>query len=64
MPETKIVVAKPKARLWLIHTQPPLDGEGVTVERFTTRHGATFERHSTAAGHIQWFKVENKREQK
>jgi len=49
---------KPTARLGLIETQPPLTEDGITVERYKTGHGVIFEKHTTAAGVVTWYKVE------
>jgi hypothetical protein len=50
------VHAQPKAKLHLLETQPPLIEGGVIVERYTTRHGVVFERHSIPGGPVQWYK--------
>jgi hypothetical protein len=50
------VCAKPRARLYLIETQPPLIPEGVTVERYSTAHHFIFEKHIDQHGIVTWYK--------
>jgi len=53
------VHSRPRARLILIETQPPLLPDGVTIKRWATVRGVVFEEHIAPNGVIHWFKIEN-----
>jgi hypothetical protein len=54
----KLILAnKPKADIYLFFTVPAAQNGGVTVEKYTTKYGATFEKHIAQNGVTQWYRL-------
>lgn len=51
-----ILSAKPSAEIRLYETIPPEANHGVTVEKYSSRFGANFERHIDAHGVVTWWR--------
>ena len=52
-----ILVNKPKANIFLFFTVPAAQNNGVVVEKYTTRHGVTFEKHIAQNGVVTWWRL-------
>lgn len=55
-----VLTSKPKATLHKFLTVPPEQNNGVTVEKYSTRFGTTFEKHIAANGVTTWWRLVNK----
>lgn len=50
-----VLVNKPRANVYKFFTVPAAQNGGVTVEKYTTKYGATFEKHIAANGVTTWW---------
>ena len=56
--EQLTVCAAPVSVLIPLETQPPLMPDAPIVERFTTKGGYIFEKHTKPSGVVTWYRCE------
>ena len=52
-----VLVNKPRANLYQFFTVPAAQNGGVEVVKYTTRYGATFEKHIAQNGVVTWYRL-------